>query len=142
MAKNFDDYFNEFFDDFSDENSPEEIKKEALKIIEMLKNLDDSIGNIDEEAEKSIDDELGEPHEIQYYMENNLYFEKKIWHCKEGEMVKLTVSDKPIKTEENIKSLEEQLDEAVKNEDYETAAAIRDLINPPKKKRGRPKKNS
>ena len=76
----------------------------------------------------------------------------------QGDLVKLIASDDPEmekKVKENMnrtkakrptkvkaeKPLDVQLEEALKNEDYEKAAQIRDLINPPKKKRGRPKKS-
>ena len=94
--------------------------------------------------EKQMDTTLGKPDRIETFSDGHLFFEKKIWSTPSGDIVKVIVSDRPfetnIPTTVKIKSLQEQLDEAIANEDYLKAAEIRDLINPPKKKRASRKK--
>jgi hypothetical protein len=149
MDKSFDDLFNEFFgkknkgmdDQFS------KMREEARKIIEMLGNIHESNGSIDENIEYMMDQNLGNPDEIINFQDGDLFFEKRIWHTPTGDLVKVIVTDKPFSNEKAKstkkvaeKPLQQQLDEAIAKEDYEKAAKIRDLINPPKK-RGRPKKS-
>lgn len=159
MDKSFDDLFNDFFGKKSDKDRFDRLKEEAKRMIDLLTNFKD-LGdlNINENLEMGMDMELGEPDEIEYFQDGDLYFERRVWHMPQGDLVKLIASDDPEmekKVKENMnrtkakrptkvkaeKPLDVQLEEALKNEDYEKAAQIRDLINPPKKKRGRPKKN-
>lgn len=143
MDKSFDDLFNEFFgkknkgmdDQFS------KIREEARKIIEMLGNIHESNGSIDENIEHMMDQNLGNPDEIINFQDGDLFFEKRIWHTPTGDLVKVIVTDKPFSNEKAKptkkiveKPLQQQLDEAIATEDYEKAAKIRDLMNPPKKK--------
>jgi excinuclease UvrABC helicase subunit UvrB len=148
MDKNFDDLFNEFFGKknnlFEDRSS--KMRDEAKKIIEMLENFSKTNGSIDENIERMMDQNLGVPDEVVNFQDGELFFEKRIWHTPTGDLVKVIVTDKPFLNEKtkptkkvSEKPLQQQLDEAVANEEYEKAANIRDLINPPKKI-GRPKK--
>jgi len=132
--------FNELFDDFfnkkpkrrtkSKKQEPEKPRDGMERIMDMLTNLDEYSGvdNIDEIIEKEIDRTLGKPDKTEFYSEGGLYYEKRTWHTPTGDMVKLIVNDDP---SINVppptpKSLQEKLDEAVAEENYEKAAAIRD----------------
>ena len=109
------------------------LKKESEKKIEkyiLLGNHEyEDIKNIDEEIEKSIDEELGKPDKIEFFNEDNLFFERRTWHTENGDLIKLLVSDDPTfgKQPKVTKALQEQLDEAVAEENYEKAAqAVKD----------------
>ena len=151
MDKSFDDLFNEFFGkkNKSSEDRFSKMRDEAKKIIEMLGNFRGINNSIDEDIERMMDQNLGEPDEVINFQDGDLFFEKRIWHTPTGDFVKVIVTDKPLSKEKPVvkkskkvveKPLQQQLDEAIANEDYEKAAQIRDLMNPPKK-RGRPKKS-
>jgi hypothetical protein len=121
-----------------------------------------NITNFSNEEGEQMVEKLGKPDKIRYFTDKGVYIEEKIWHTDKGDFVSRLASDNPKFFGENIsfenisfenisfenitkpkkpeKSLEFQLKEALEKEDYEKAAEIRDLINPPKKKRGRPKK--
>jgi TusA-related sulfurtransferase len=146
MDKTFDDLFNEFFNrrtPFNPQNNADRMREDIKKMMDMLNNFDSS-NDIDEALEKQMDTTLGKPDRIETFSDGHLFFEKKIWSTPSGDIVKVIVSDRPfatnIPTTVKIKSLQEQLDEAIANEDYLKAAEIRDLINPPKKKRASRKK--
>jgi len=131
MFEEFDDKFDESF---------EKMQEEARKMIELLKNFE-TLGSIDENIEKQMDDTLGQPDSIQHYTEDGLYFEKRIWHIGTGDIVKIIMSDNPDFFNNIIEQpktpevpLQQQLKDAISNENYEEAARIRDLITPPKKK--------
>jgi excinuclease UvrABC helicase subunit UvrB len=102
----------------------------------MIKNFE-SVGD---ELDKKMELTLGKPDRIETYSDGIFFFENRVWHTPNGDIVKLIVSDNPNNLKEPEKSLQEQLDEAIANEEYEKAAQIRDLMNPPKKI-GRPKKS-
>jgi protein-arginine kinase activator protein McsA len=147
MDKSFDDLFNEFFNRRKADTN-DRMKEEARKIIESLTNFVQS--DKTENLERMFDQNLGEPDEIENYQEGELYFERRVWHTETGDIIKLLVSDNPNnfikKTKDKKpsqkvvqKTLEIQLEEALSLEDFERAAELRDLINPPKKK-GRPRK--
>jgi len=146
MDRSFDDLFNEFFNrkPFNPQNHADRMRDEIKKMMDVLNNFDMSNG-IDEDLEKQMDNSLGKPDSIETFSDGKLFFEKRIWHTPQGDIVKVVVTDQPIVPTKSvtveIKSLQEQLDEAIANEDYLKAAEIRDLMNPPKKRRGRPKKS-
>jgi hypothetical protein len=140
MDKSFDDLFNEFL------GKPKMGEEEVRKIIEMLGDIQETNSSIDENVERMMDQNLGVPDEIINFQDGELFFEKRIWHNDAGDFIKVIVTDRPFSNEKAKstnkvveKPLQQQLDEAIAKEDYEKAAKIRDLINPPKK-RGRPKK--
>lgn len=150
MDKSFDDLFNEFFgrrkNNFDDELAKR--IEEERKIFDSLTNFIQS--NQGENLEKMFDQNLGEPDEIENFQDGDLFFERQIWNTPTGRIMKLLVSDDPsqfIKQTQKVnkkvdeKTLEIQLQEAVEAEDFEKAAKIRDLINPPKKRRGRKPKS-
>jgi len=133
--------FNELFDEFFQKNNikPEDklsdsVKADAKKMIELLtenKNVD----NIDEKVEEEIDTELGKPDKIEFFNKGNVFFERRIWHTPNGDIVKLLVTDEPtLKVAPTPpKSLKQQLEEAVEAEQFEKAAAIRDEMTKQKK---------
>jgi len=155
MGKSFDDLFNDFFGRkitpkkiTPKKITPKKIEKDddnndMRKVFERLsKSLDGSLDN--SEIEDLFDSNLGEPDSIEIYEENGLFYEKQSWFTETGEIVKLSVSNDPNiigDSSKILKPIEEQLAEAIKNEDYERAAILRDSLTPQKRKRGRPKKN-
>lgn len=114
---------------------PEEIKN----IIDMVKNFNNNnspFQNIDGNMEKKMDNKLGKPDKIEFFSEDGLFYEKRTWHTPNGDMVKVIVSDDPTMMPPPPKAekpLQQQLNEAVENEEFEKAAAIRDKINKRKK---------
>lgn len=128
--ENFDDLFNKFFGKKKKEEE-KFIDKEAKKIIDMInsfKNINGDGNYTGEELEK-LDDELeiklGEPDEIEYSTDGEMYFEKRMWYNPLGMIIKTLVSDEPLEPE---LPLEEQLEKAVSVENYELAAELRDKI--------------
>lgn len=137
MSKTFDELFNEFFKKNKvkpEQNIQDEFKNEAMELLNMLTgNLDSN--NIDEDIEKHFDENLGKPDSIEFYNEGDLFFEKRTWHTDKGNLVKLIVTDEPNlpPQAEKERDLDTELNNALKNEEYEKAAIIRDLINKRKK---------
>lgn len=141
MDNDFDNLFNEFL-------GGELNKKNKKPKSSKLNNIGDSfdkviktiVDNLDNNLEMSdgFDKSLGEPSEIRYYEEDGLYFIESIWETEIGLIKKTIVSDIPLdgseKIEDNLEvTLEEQLEEAIQNEDYEKAAKLRDSIKKQKK---------
>lgn len=127
--ENFDDLFNKFFK--RNKKEEEFIDKEAKKIIDMInsfKNINgdgkytgDELDKLDDE----LDSKLGEPDEIEYSTDGEMYVEKRMWYNPLGVIIKTLVSDEPLGPELPLK---EQLEIAVNNENYELAAELRDKI--------------
>jgi len=124
--------FNELFDDFFKRNDikPEDsigddISNEAKKLFEMLSNINDD-EDISEVIENTFDETLGKPNKIEFFNEDELFFERRTWHTENGDLIKLLVSDDPSfgKMPKITKSLKEQLNEALQNEDYEKCAIL------------------
>lgn len=149
MSKTFDELFNDFFS--GDDDSEPNGTFNAEKINDILSSLG-ALEDIDEAVEKNIDESLGKPDKVEFYEENDLYYEKRIWHTSKGDFVKLIIRNTPppitdvnpyIKPSSSVivksksrpikVTLQEQLDEAVLAENYEMAAELRDLINKEKK---------
>jgi excinuclease UvrABC helicase subunit UvrB len=138
----FDDLFDQFFGgkrNKKEKNGDDPLdfhkaKDENIKkLIEMISNMEEITNP---ETAGQIDEQLGEADRVEYYEEDGMYFEKKTWKVFGGEMVKVLMSDEPFnKKEEPTLTLEEQLEEAVKNEEYEIAAKLRDAIKKEEKKR-------
>ncbi len=144
--------FNELFDDFFKKNNinPNDKLSETLKdedeaerMIKMLSNFKD-ITSIDDNIEAEMDKSLGKPDKIEFYEEGGLFYEKRIWHTPNGDLIKLIISDDPtlINMPKFEKPLQEQLDEAVAEENYEKAAAIRDKMTGKKVRKSRKKSNN
>ena len=73
--------------------------------------------------------ELGEPDDIEEFEEEGVKFVKKTWITEEGEYIMMeTVMDESGNIFTGSKSLDEQLEEALENEEYEKAAELRDKI--------------
>jgi hypothetical protein len=138
----FDDLFNQFFGgkrNKKEKNGDDPLNFHKAKD-ENIKKLIEMISNMEEitnpETAGQIDEQLGEADRVEYYEEDGMYFEKKTWKVFGGEMVKVLMSDEPFdKKEEPTLTLQEQLEEAVKNENYEIAAKLRDAIKKEEKKR-------
>ena len=144
-TKIMDKTFNELFDEFFKRNNTKPndtlsdvAKDNAKQVIDMLTHSKD-IENIDESTEKEIDEQLGKPDKIEFYNEGPVFFERRIWHTPNGDLVKLIVTDEPTLKATPVpeKELKLQLDEAVAAEQFEKAAAIRDEM----KKRKKEQKN-
>lgn len=115
------------------------IKGEVKRIIDVLKNFTQTnpFQSFDEDMEKKLDMGLGKPDKIEFFEEDGLFYEKRTWHTPNGDMVKVIVSDDPSMLSQPPKpekTLNQQLNEAIANEEYEKAAAIRDKINNRKSK--------
>lgn len=132
--ENFDDLFNKFFGKKKEED--DFLNKEAKKIIDMIDSFKhikpdgnytgDELNKLDEE----LDTQLGEPDDIEYSSDGEMYFEKRMWYKPLGVIIKTLVSDEPFEAI-NLKPelpLNEQLDIAVNEENYELAAELRDKI--------------
>lgn len=124
--------FDELFNDFI---TPKKSKLTPPFVSE-LKNLMDSLANIkpfNPEESEEIENQLGDPDEIQQFVENDMYYVRYIWNTPHGKFVKIEVTDNPsifeTSKKEEPKSLQELLDDAVKKEDYLLAAKLRDEIN-------------
>jgi hypothetical protein len=131
----FDDLFNKFFGKKKEEE--DFINKEAKKIIDMIDSFKhinpdgnytgDELNKLDEE----LDIKLGEPDEIEYSSDGEMYFEKRMWYKPLGVIIKTLVSDEPLgppTPPEPELPLNEQLEIAVNEENYELAAELRDKI--------------
>lgn len=132
--ENFDDLFNKFFGKKKEED--DFLNKEAKKIIDMIDSFKhikpdgnytgDELNKLDEE----LDTQLGEPDDIEYSSDGEMYFEKRMWYKPLGVIIKTLVSDEPFEAI-NLKPelpLNQQLEIAVNEENYELAAELRDKI--------------
>lgn len=128
MSK-FDDLFDEFLNGKSN-NKKDDSADMMANLFKKLSNLK----NFDKEGMmKELDSSLGEPDEFKNYEENGVYFQKQIWNTKHGQVIKTVISDVPFKppktqTKKQRIALEVQLENAVKVENYELAAKLRDRI--------------
>ncbi len=138
--KTFDELFDSFFNNKNKKTrrkskpKKDDVDNGLEKIIEALSNFK----QIEEhDLESEYDLEMGEPIKVQYFEDNGLFFKRSVWNVEKngekGELVKLEVSDVPFEDKETDKTLEQCLEDALNNEDYEKAAEIRDKINNLKK---------
>ena len=133
----FDSLFDDFMNDKSN-NKKDDTDNLMDKILNKLSNKDaindrDFIEHI--KAIKNFDSSLGEPDKVISYEEDGIYYQKKVWETKHGKIIKTFISDVPFsetKNKQNTKKpripLEVQLENAVKEENYEAAAKLRDRI--------------
>ena len=140
----FDNLFNDFFN-YKGKVDP--INEGLKKLLDSLQNFHDV--SSEEEFDKRVQSELGEPDEIKEYTQDGLHFKNLIWNTPHGQFVEVFISkmsehaEPVIREKVAVKSLQELLDDAVAIEDYKTACILRDKINATlPKKRGRPKKSS
>lgn len=131
--KSFDDLFSDFFNEQPNERKHtnpvhEEIKKlmEALSSFKKTEALD-----AEEMIANKLGINLGEPTSSEEIIEDGLRFTKLTWDTPNGKFVKIVVTDVLAGESkvEDKKTLDEQLQEAVDNEDYELAIKLRDKIN-------------
>lgn len=141
MDKTFDELFDEFM---NPKPKPDmKVSDRIQRIIDMM--MMPELSNFISKMGDKMKEELGEPDETSSYTQNGVTYVKDIWYTEKGDIISTYILDS-FDTPEVIVdltqelSIEEQLEKAVQEEDYEKAAKLRDLINPPKKKRGRPKK--
>jgi hypothetical protein len=125
----FDDLFDAFMDNGGD-NKKNENKNLLNNIFDKWVDLNalDKDLFIDE-----LNETLGKPDKLENYEENGLYYQKQIWNTKHGQVIKTILSDVPLIKEKSKKRefkipLEVQLEAAVKREEYELAAKLRDRI--------------
>lgn len=141
MSDKFDDLFNEFLGDdlnkSNDNSKPTNLNDIDDTINNLIKKMVNDVGD-DLDISKYVNNNLGEPSEVRYYEEDGLYFTETTWETEIGLVKKTIVSDLPLdgyeKNSTKIElSLEEQLEEALENEEYEKAAKLRDSIKKQKK---------
>ena len=129
--ENFDDLFNEFLG--KNEENDDFLTNETKKIIDMIesfKNINPDGTYTGAELDKlddELDDKLGEPDNIEYSTDGEMYFEKRMWYKASGVIIKTLISDEPLEKIPEL-SLQEQLQKALDVEDYELAAELRDKI--------------
>lgn len=131
MSK-FDDLFNDFMGDKSNKKRSESDDM-MTNLFKKLSEIGD--GDIIEQlkSNKAFDSTLGEPTKVINYEEDGVYYQKKIWETKHGQIIKTIISDVPFyeknnKTKKTRVPLELQLETAVSKENYELAAKLRDRI--------------
>ena len=132
----FNDFFKKFFGKKTEEPK-KPIKKQPddafiesiLGSLKLMKELSENNGD------PSV--ALGPPDRIEYTERDGLFFRELVWiqNDGKGEIHSQEMSDVPfdreqLKTKESKpKTLEDRLADALKNEDYEAAASLRDEIN-------------
>ena len=135
MSKTFDELFDDFLKRYkrkSLKDNDTSNRFDASKLINLLDKIS-ILDNVDEDIEKSLDISLGNPDNIEYYMEDDLYCEKKSWNTPNGVLVKLTMSDVPLEKnssldDNRVLTIEERLEDAIKSENYEEAAKLHKKI--------------
>lgn len=135
----FDELFDEFFNEKNEKGKDKKKRKPKSKHEDFgdeLSSLMNTLSNFrqitDSDEQYEIENEFGDPHKIEFFEEEGLFFKRSIWEVEDGEVVKLEVSDQPFQVEE-LKTLEELLQDALETENYELAAEIRDEMNKNKK---------
>ena len=134
--KTFDELYDEFFGGDKPKKSRRGKKSpDSGKLGDEMKRMIESLSNFrqitDADEQFEIDNEYGPADKVEYFMEDELFFKRSTWSVEDGEIVKLEVSDVPF--EEDSKTLEELLQDALESENYELAAEIRDEMNKNKK---------
>ena len=137
MEKSFDDLFEDFF------NRRKTVKKEDIpneergkthnQIADIIKAIRDSrtVG-LDGDIGTAIEKRLGPPDIEEKFTKDGIDYIKSIWNTEQGQFVKVAAS---IALErEPKKSLQERLEEAVEEEDWNLAIILRDRINKEKNK--------
>ena len=136
----FDELFDDFFNKKNENNKDNKKRKPKTKNEEFgdeLSSLMNTLSNFrqitDADEKHEIENDFGDPHKIEFFEEEGLFFKRSVWVVEDGEVVKLEVSDQPFQVEE-LKTLEELLQDALDTENYELAAEIWDEMNKYKKK--------
>jgi len=127
MFEDFDELYDRFFGGKGKGDSDEE--KKAKRLIDNLNNFDDA--NVD--GFNPFESDLGEADEVETFDENGYTFQRSVWNLKEGQIVKVEMVSSPMdvgftpRVKKKL-TLEDKLEIAVKNEEYEEAARLRDKI--------------
>lgn len=97
MGDKFDDFFNEFFgngkENNDESNEDEKFDKEQNESVEKFINMIS-------ESDGNIEDTFGNPDEIEYFEEDNFYFERRIWNTVGGRIIKISMIEPPETPEE------------------------------------------
>lgn len=139
----FDDLYNDFFNGDDEKNKLGKMMKKFIDlndgIFKGLDNLNIKKLNLNSNGE----DKLGKPTSVETYVVDGVTFEKTEWKTEFGSIIKVVTKDgsnidpieliKPYTWSDTIEelediSLDERLEMAVKEENYELAVEIRDLI--------------
>jgi excinuclease UvrABC helicase subunit UvrB len=128
--------FDELHNDFLKGQKRKPIDEKTKMVLDIIKKIHE-VGENQFLADKTdLDMKLGKPDKVEYYNEGDMFFTKKTWITPIGEIIKTTISeDDTLMPAPSEKTLEEKLEEAVSEENYEKAAAIRDEIKKQKRKR-------
>lgn len=142
----FDDLFNKYFgkkepENQSNENNLNSQEEKINSMVDRFKEINpkgDIYGDEVDKLDEQLDKELGEPDKIEHTSDGLVYFEKRMWFQPHGIIIKTLISDVPfVEVEQDTNSLEDDLEDAIKNEDYELAANLRDKIKKRKAKEKR-----
>jgi hypothetical protein len=140
----FNDLFDAFFGSGNTNNDSSDSKSDrSKKLIDIINSIN-RLGPKDPSDEEAsglnheLEENLGEPDKVEYYIEDDMFFEKKTWEREEGKIIKTIMSDEPFDAQDHIVipteplfkelSLDEQMTFAIECENYELAAEIRDRI--------------
>lgn len=133
----FDSLFNDFMNDKSN-NKKNEAENFMDKLFNKLNNNSDvSDRDLFDHIKglKNLASSLGEPDNVISYEEDGMYYQKMVWETEHGKVIKTVMSEVPfseVKIKATVKKpripLEQQLETAVKEENYELAAKLRDRI--------------
>ena len=128
--------FDELYDDFLKGHKRKPTDEKTKMVMDIINKIHE-VGENEFLADRTdIDIKLGKPDKVEYYNEGDMFFTKKTWITPIGLIVKTTISeDDSLVPAPSEKTLEEKLEEAVLEENYEKAAAIRDEIKKQKIKR-------
>jgi hypothetical protein len=128
--------FDELHDDFLKGRNRKPVDEKTKMVLDIIKKIHE-VGENEFLADKNdLDIKLGKPDKVEYYNEGDMFFTKKTWVTPIGDIVKTIMSeDDTLMPPPSERTLEEKLEEAVLEENYEKAAAIRDEIKKQKRKR-------
>lgn len=128
---NFDELHNDFL-----KGQRKPVDEKTKMVLDIIKKIHE-VGENEFLADRNdLDIKLGKPDKVEYYNEGDMFFTKKTWVTPIGDIIKTTMSeDDTLMPPPSQKTLEEKLEEAVTEENYEKAAAIRDEIKKQKRKR-------
>ena len=113
-----------FFDEFFKSNfSSDDF------IYKFMKSFDETLG--EKPKKESITNK--KPTKVETYEEDGYKYEKKTWEYGNTKMTEITMVNKPKEDEDDLKSLESKLTNAVENQEFELAIELRDKIKKLKK---------
>lgn len=116
--------FDELYDEFM-RNDDDDDKLENLSPSKIFEMIGFPMVDVSQDLEAFFDDSLGEPDNITFFEKDGFYYEKREWIRNGNSFSKYFTHDqKP----DNMLTLEEQLEIAIKDENYEEASRLRDEI--------------